>query len=300
MNFRKDKLLYTIGEKGSGRAQFKFARSVTCDTEGDILVADSSNHRIQRYNATGIYKNEFGSRGSFRAEFLNPTDVATLDNDDVVIADNGNCRIQIFRPHGRLKHFFSTKAKPVYIACDNEFNIIVSTAERTIEIYDNGRHMIGGFALAPPTEGPITGLPVAVTESGEIVICDTSCNRVMTFSFDGKLLNQFEVVAAGQGLGMKVGGIALNPIGQIIVIDSLNHTANLYSDRGVLIQRLLSPADDLGAAQSCAVSPEGHLVVTEFSLTGPHVLKIFRYGECECHRTRGGTSKRNTPVNTPP
>ena len=209
--------------------------------------------------------------------------------------------MQIFRPHGRLKHYFSTQAKPVYVACDNEFNIIVSTAERTIEIFDNGRQPVGGFSLGPPTaDGPIAGLPIAVTESGEIVVCDTSCNVVKTYSYDGQLLSQFQAAAAGEGLGLKVGGMAMNPIGHIILIDSLNHTANLYSDRGVLIQRLLSPADDLGAAQSCAVSPEGHLVLTEFSLTGTHAMKIFRYGECECHRTKGGTSKRNTPVNTPP
>ena len=251
---------------------------------------------MQRYTSTGIYKTEFGSKGSFRGEFLSPNDVTAMENDDVVVADTGNCRIQIFRPSGRLKHYFSTNAKPVYVACDTSFNVFVSTSERTIEIYDAGRELLDEFSLGAPAEGPPCALPIAVNGSGEIVVCDVSCNVVRVYSMSGEILSQFRIVAAGPGLQLKVSGIALNPIGQLIVIDSLNHTANLYSDRGVLLQRLLAPSDELGAAHSCAVGPEGHLIVAEFSLNGPHMVKVFRYGDCECHRSRGGTSKRNTPV----
>ena len=288
--------MYSFGSKGEGRAELNFARGITTDTEGDILVADTGNHRIQRYTSTGIYKTEFGSKGTFRGEFLNPNDVTIMENDDVVVADTGNCRIQIFRPHGRLKHYFSTNEKPVFIACDTSFNIIVSTSNRTIEVYDVSRDLVSEFSLGAPAEGSPCALPVAVNGAGEIIVCDVSCNIVRAYSLEGEVLSQFRIVAAGEGLHLKVAGIALNPIGQLIVIDSLNHTANLYSDGGVLLQRLLAPSDDLGAAHSCAVGPEGHLIVAEYSLTGPQTVKVFRYGDCECHRSRGGTSKRNTPV----
>lgn len=72
----------------------------------------------------------------------------------------------------------------------------------------------------------------------------------------------------------------------------------MYSDKGELLRRLVGPTDGCGAVQRCVVGPEGHLITTEFSANGLHCLKIYRYKDCQCHKTRPGSSKREaTPTN---
>ena len=50
--------------QGSGPGQFHGPRSVAIDSEGDILVADGSNHRIQRFTSEGQYSASVGTQGS--------------------------------------------------------------------------------------------------------------------------------------------------------------------------------------------------------------------------------------------
>ena len=98
-------------------------------------------------------------------------------------------------------------------------------------------------------------------------------------------------------------GVLIDSKGRLIVIDSLNHTVNMYNFNGELLDRALYPADQLGAAQSCTLSPEGHLGVVEFSLSAPHTVKIFRYEQCGCHavdkgRVRRGSTKPSDKAST--
>ena len=236
-------------------------------------------------------------KGESRGELHNPTDIAILENDDIIVADSGNFRLQIFRPHGRLKHVFNTKAKPLYVACDHEYNMYISTDKRTVEIYDQSRTLVDEFHVDGNSQGT-SPLPIAINEDSNIIVCDISDNKIKTYSFDGKLMHQFEPQGSQEGLACQMSSACLNPMGQILVADALNHTVNLYSDTGEFISEVLRPTDELGSVQGCAMGPEGHLVVTESSINGPHCLKIFRYGTCICHRSRGGSSKRTTPSTT--
>ncbi len=45
---------YLHGTRGSDQGQFIYPCDVSVDGEGNILVADSSNHRIQKFTAEGL------------------------------------------------------------------------------------------------------------------------------------------------------------------------------------------------------------------------------------------------------
>ena len=53
----------SFGTLGSGPGQFESPRSVAIDSEGDILVADDENHRIQRFTSEGQYSASVGTQG---------------------------------------------------------------------------------------------------------------------------------------------------------------------------------------------------------------------------------------------
>ena len=53
----------TFGTRGSGQGQFLIPRGVAVDGEGNILVADSNNHRIQKFTANGQFLSTVGAGG---------------------------------------------------------------------------------------------------------------------------------------------------------------------------------------------------------------------------------------------
>ena len=82
----------------TGRLELKKPCSVTTDSNGFILVADTSmhNHRICIFDKIGNCICCFGSKGSDDGQFKFPRGIATGANDHIYISDAGNNRIQIF------------------------------------------------------------------------------------------------------------------------------------------------------------------------------------------------------------
>ena len=49
-----------LGKKGKGDGQFNYPSGVTLDSKGNIIVADTNNHRIQIFNAQGQFLRKWG------------------------------------------------------------------------------------------------------------------------------------------------------------------------------------------------------------------------------------------------
>ena len=65
----------SFGTQGSGPGQFESPRDVAIINEGDILVADSRNYRIQRFTSEGQLS-VVGTSSRHLLRFYNPTDIA--------------------------------------------------------------------------------------------------------------------------------------------------------------------------------------------------------------------------------
>ena len=88
--------LRSFGTCGSGPGQFLAPSGVAVDDEGNILVADSENHRIQKFTNDGQFLTSVGTKGTGPLQFGNPRDVAfNTHNKKVYVVDNGNDRIQV-------------------------------------------------------------------------------------------------------------------------------------------------------------------------------------------------------------
>ena len=287
--FRPDKLICSVGKRGSSNGEFHFPRGLATAANGEVLVADSKNHRIQVLSQCGIYIRHLGSdKGSKDGEFSEPTGVAIMPNGDIAVADRRNKRVQVFDPDWKFRFQFPTVDPPFHIACDDGFAIIASTTKGTVEIYRRQAKLWQRFTVGE--SGPC---PIAVNDKMEVIVADVSINTIKFFNYTGKLLYQFQPRAVGEALTCQPTSISFNVIGQLIIADGLNHTVSLYTERGTLLEQLVGPADDAGSVQACVVGPEGHLVVTEFTGNGDHCIKIFRYRDCECHRQRPSSSKKS-------
>jgi tripartite motif-containing protein 71 len=64
-----------------------------------VYVADSGNHRIQKFDSNGNFITKWGSMGRENGEFKYPKDIS-IDSSSgcIYIADTENNRIQVFAP----------------------------------------------------------------------------------------------------------------------------------------------------------------------------------------------------------
>ena len=299
---RPDKLLYTVGERGFLKEQFQFPRSITTCDNGDIVIADSGNHRIQRYNQCAVFIGCFGEKGAGPGQFREPSGVALMTNGSIVVADRKNKRVQVLTDEGEFIYEIKTVHEPFYVCCDALNNIIVSTTTGYIEIYRRSASLQQRFQIPGLTrKGQKTimaACPMAINNKDEVIISHGINRSIQYYSYAGQLLYEFEAVSTQQGLACQAAGMCVNTAGQVIVADSLNHVIQLYSERGSLLEVLAGPMDSTGSVQSVAIGAEGHLLVSEYSVSGTHCVKIFRYRECECHRTRPGSAKKSTSATT--
>ena len=81
---------------GSGPGQVWHPREVAEDGEGNILLVDSGNDRIQRFTSEGQYLTTIGTKGSGQLQFFLPTGIAfNFSSDKVYVTDTNNHRIQV-------------------------------------------------------------------------------------------------------------------------------------------------------------------------------------------------------------
>ena len=86
------------GTAGSGATELNWPRGIALTAEGDYVVADRFNHRIQRCAAaspgTDCETIAGGSQGGGLPQLDGPEDVAIAADGDLLIADSGNHRLQ--------------------------------------------------------------------------------------------------------------------------------------------------------------------------------------------------------------
>jgi len=86
-----------IGKYGSGDGQLCVPEGITVDSSGYIYVADTVNHRIQKFSSSGDFITKWGSDGSGNGQFHVPAGIAVDSSGYVYVADSDNNRVQKFK-----------------------------------------------------------------------------------------------------------------------------------------------------------------------------------------------------------
>ena len=185
-----------IGTQGKGNAQFEFPRNLAFDAAGNLYVADSDNHRIQKFLANGEFALAWGGKSTdglaaTPGTFNQPWGIAADKAGNVYVADTWNHRIQKFDANGK---FLTTWGS-------------------------NGDTQ--GIAQINPTQfyGPRA---VAIDAQGNVLVSDTGNKRILKFSPNGDPLAQYGGVGGENGKFLEQVGVALDAQGNIFVADTWN------------------------------------------------------------------------------
>lgn len=184
----------TIGKSGNGPGEFNAPGGVAVAANGDLLVADFYNQRIQHLKPNGGFVRQWGTTGkvgSRGGEFNYPTDVAFGPDGTLHTADGYNDRIQSFGPDGILLRKWGG---PFAMNIFGPFN--------------------GWFAT-------VTG--IAVDQAGNVFAADFYNNRIQKFAADGRFLTSFGAKGSGPGQFDHAIGVAVADDGTVFVVDYGNH-----------------------------------------------------------------------------
>ncbi len=104
--------------------------------DGTVVVADTGNNRIARYNADGTLVWSVGTHGAGTDQFDNPRDVGVDADNNVYVADTRNSRIVKLSPSGAWLD--STTGPSTAFS----FQLGVTVKGNRVYVGDTGRHRI--------------------------------------------------------------------------------------------------------------------------------------------------------------
>lgn len=235
-HIRRGKMVYYIkfGEQGQEVGKFSEPSGVAVNNEGDLVVADTNNHRIQVFYPDGRFKFAFGECGKRDGQLLYPNRVAIYrKTGDIIITERSPThQVQVFSARGEfLAKFGATILQhPRGVAVDAEGRIIVVECKvMRVLIFEMSGRLVSRFDCSAQLEFP-NG--VAVNDRQEIFVSDNRAHAVKVFDYQGHLLRTI----GGEGITNFPIGVGINHLGQVVVADNHNNfNVTLFTQEGRLV-----------------------------------------------------------------
>jgi len=135
-------VMRTIGESGSEVGQFNYPSELHLQ-DGNLLVVDAMNFRIQRFNESGEVTGSFGQEGDGQGDVFRPKGLAIDTEGHYYIADAFQNAVQVFDPDGDLLYAFGGKGigpgefqLPTGVAIDRDNRIfVVDSFNRRVQVF---------------------------------------------------------------------------------------------------------------------------------------------------------------------
>src|SRR6476661_8548804 len=90
------------GGKGTGKGEFDLPTGIAVDGNGNFLVTDTNNGRIEKFSPKGTFLDIIGTKGSGQGQLSAPNDVAVDHDGNMYVADASNHRVQKLAADGKL------------------------------------------------------------------------------------------------------------------------------------------------------------------------------------------------------
>jgi uncharacterized protein (TIGR03663 family) len=206
--------------------------------DGSVYVADTWNHRIQKFTSDGEFLQTWGYFGTAESPqaFWGPRDVAVDDNGNVFVTDTGNKRVVVFDENGSFITEFGEPGldpgqfdEPVGIAVDSKGLVYVVDAwNQRIQVFtkaDDGSYLpekswevVGWYGQSLDNKPYID-----IDSSGNVFVTDPEGYRVLQFTGEGEFVKFWGDYGTGSDtFGMPI-GIVVDDEGNVWVTDTANN-----------------------------------------------------------------------------
>jgi DNA-binding beta-propeller fold protein YncE len=194
------------GGKGRGKGQFDSPTGIAVDSNGNVLVADTGNGRIEKFSPTGSFLSSIGTKGGGHGRFGEPNGIAIDRAGNIYVAEVASYhRVQKLGPDGT---FIAEWAPGLYgprriaIGPDDSVYVVDSGRNRIVKFSPDGQ-VLASWGSEGSGDGQFRGVSSVAVDPGSnrVYVADPINSRIEVFDSNGKFLSRWSVPEWGKALG---------------------------------------------------------------------------------------------------
>jgi predicted membrane-bound mannosyltransferase/DNA-binding beta-propeller fold protein YncE len=246
-------VLHTWGQFGdvtTGQAlggTFNQPWGIAVGPDGFVFVADTWNHRIEKFTPDGEFVRMWGYFGQAEAPeaFWGPRDVAVDSSGRVYVTDTGNKRIVVFDREGNYITQFGSVGlepgqfdEPVGIAVDkNGLVYVADTWNQRIQVFEeqeDGSYIpVRSWDIVGWYGQSLDNKPyLSVADDGTVYATDPEGYRVLAFDENGDIAFYWGDFGVGTNQFGLTGAVGVDKEGNVWVTDTGNSRVMLFKISG--------------------------------------------------------------------
>jgi uncharacterized protein (TIGR03663 family) len=227
------------GPLAEGDGQFNEPWGIAVDDRrGFVYVADTWNHRIQKFTREGQFITKWGAYASTGGELTNPgafwgpRALVVDEEGNLYVTDTGNKRVQKFSPDGTFLGQWGGAGviegrfdEPVGLARDKNGNFYVAdTWNQRVQKFDKDFNYLGQWPIFGWSGQSVMNKPyLAVDDQGNVYASDPENYRILVFDEGGAFKAVFGQYGNDASSFALPTGLAVDQQGNLYVADADNH-----------------------------------------------------------------------------
>lgn len=277
------KYAFSFGSSGQLPGQFRSPSSIAVDSFGNLLIADTGNNRVQKFDASGHFLLEFGGLGVSGAGLDSPTD-AVENSLSIYVVDSMNERVLEFGPEGRFISVCFSKDKlggsdrsfaPRRLTFSESGYAFLTDVEAdgviVLSRFWEPISVIGGFGSS---EGRFSDpLGLTCTRAGQLFVCDSGNGRLQILDTLGNFVASISV-CSGRALCEPV-DVDADPDGSLYIVDRAGRKVQIFgSDKTFRCEIPDAYGPSFVSPCAVAVSSRGIVYVVDGGADVVHAFEI--------------------------
>ena len=238
------------GSHGAAPGQFNEPADVAVDAAGNVYVADTWNHRVQKFapDTVGFAGEPLASWGRFAkvtaneaagwGAFYGPRGIDIGPDGNVYVTDTGNNRVQVFDAQGQFLRVFGVAGdrdgqlrEPVGIAVGANGEVFIAdTWHRRIQVFNSDGFFARAWDVPPWSSLRLDDRPQLAVIGDLVVATDPVYQRILVYDSSGEL----QQVMRDSTTPPVPGGVDVTAAG-VVVSDRVLSQLLIYSFEGVSV-----------------------------------------------------------------
>jgi len=131
-----------FGGRGDAEGRLNYPTAIAAGPEGSLLVVDTLNFRVSRYDQSGRFLGSFGRAGEDPASFVRPKGLAVGADGALFVADGATDQVKVFGADGRFSHAVGESGQgpgqllaPAGVAVGDGHLFVADSLNRRVQIY---------------------------------------------------------------------------------------------------------------------------------------------------------------------